>query len=113
MFGYDFEVKSAGKHQIWGRIGYEWVRTDFDWRIDNGQWKTLKASEATCDLMPIAFWCDIAWVKFGEADLSPGKHSLQIRHKPLIVYDYPDEKAVRTLNFFDCFSLSKGNFVPN
>ncbi len=113
VFGYDFEAKTAGKYQIWGRIGYEWVRSDFDWRIDNGEWKTLKASEPTSDLMPIAVWNEIAWVKFGETDLTPGKHTLQIRHLPLRVYDYPEEKAVRTLNFFDCFCVYKGDFIPN
>ena len=113
VFGYEFDLKSAGNYQIWGRIGYEWVRSDFDWKIDNGQWKTLKATEPTCDLMPIAFWCEIAWVKFGEMDLPAGKHSLQIRHLPLKVYDYPEEKDVRTLDLFDCFCIYKGDFVPN
>ncbi len=113
VFSYDFNVDSKCRYQVWGRIGYEWVRTDFDWSIDGGEWKTLKASEPTCDLVPVSTWKELAWVKFGEAELGPGEHALKIRLMPLTVYEYPEEKAVRTLNMFDCFCISKENFVPN
>src|SRR5262245_12182027 len=33
-FEYDFELAKDGRYEAWSRIGFEWVRSDFDWKID-------------------------------------------------------------------------------
>lgn len=108
---WDFETTSAGKREIWGRIGFEWVRSDFDWRIDDGAWQTAKASDATIDLQQLGFWCEIAWLKLGERDLPAGKHSLQLRFLPTRD-DQGQQVPVRTLWMADCFCIAD-SFRPN
>ena len=38
----------------------------------------------TCDLVEMALWCEVAWIKLGDANLSGGRHTLQIRPLPLV-----------------------------
>ncbi|HEY3319348.1 MAG TPA: glycoside hydrolase family 2 TIM barrel-domain containing protein [Planctomycetota bacterium] len=113
IYGYDFELKSGGKHQVWARIGFESVRADFDWRVDSAEWKTCRNTDPTCDLMPLAFWNEIAWIMLGEQELAGGKHKLQIRHVPQTRKDKDKVVPARTLNYTDCYCIYKGNFRPN
>jgi len=113
VFGYDFDAKAAGQHEIWARIGYEWVRSNFDWRIDDGPWQTLRNDQPTCDVQPIQTWCEIAWIKLGNQQISQGSHKLQIRHTKQTEMKSGKEEPARTLHFSDCFCISKGAFVPN
>jgi len=112
-YGYDFDLKSAGKYQVWARIGFEWVRSDFDWRIDTGEWKTCKSTDPTCDLMPLAFWNELAWIMLAEQELAAGKHKLEIRHVPQTRQDKGKTVPARSLNYTDCFCIYKGQFRPN
>jgi beta-galactosidase len=38
LLSYKFNLKSSGKHQIWNRVGFEFVRSPFEWRVDGGAW---------------------------------------------------------------------------
>ena len=108
---WDFETKTGGMHQVWARIGYEWVRTDFDWRIDSGAWQTAKSTDCTIDLQQIAFWREIAWLKMGEQDLPAGKHSLQVRFMPTRE-SKGQQVPTRILWMADCFCIAD-DFRPN
>jgi beta-galactosidase len=113
LLGYDFQAPSAGGYEVWNRIGMEFVRSPFEWRIDQGEWQTIKPTDLTTDLMEIAEWCEVAWIKMGAADLTPGKHTLQIRLMPT----YKDENGKQTPNGIlycsDVLCLYKGTFRPN
>ena len=109
---WDFELKRSGRHQIWGRIGFEWVRSDFDWRVDNGPWQTARSTDATVNLQELGFWCEIAWLKLGEMDLAAGKHSLQVRFMPLTREEKGKTVPARTLWMADCFCIAD-EFAPN
>jgi beta-galactosidase len=39
LLSYKFTLQNASKHEIWNRVGYEFVRSPFEWRVDgeNGQ----------------------------------------------------------------------------
>ncbi len=63
LLGYDFTAPSAGHYQIWDRIGYEFVRSPFDWRIDGGEWKTIKPTDFTTDCMDLSEWVEMAWIQ--------------------------------------------------
>ena len=82
LLGYDFQAPSAGKYEIWNRIGMEFVRSPFEWRIDEGEWQTITPRTSRRDLMELGFWNEVAWYRMGEADLTAGKHTLQIRLMP-------------------------------
>ena len=109
---WDFTANAAGKHEVWGRVGFEWVRSDFDWRIDAGAWQTAKATDATTDLQQLATWNEIAWLKMGEADLTAGKHTLAVRFVPQTRTDKGKQVPARTLWMVDCFCIAD-HFAPN
>jgi len=125
VFGYDFRIASPGRYEVWARIGFEWVRSDFDWRIDGGPWRTLPATRQTRDVQPIQTWNELAWVMLAERDLSQGKHTLQVRHLPQTKTrtqwktidgkrkEVATEVPARTLHLSDCFCIYKGGFRPN
>lgn len=108
LFSYDFQAP-AGRREVWAHIGYEFVRSFFQWRIDQGAWQDVKPTNLTTDLMDIAVWCEVAWLKLGDAELSAGKHTLQVRIPPTT----PEGKAQRALFACDCFCLSAEPFHPN
>jgi beta-galactosidase len=37
LLSYKFNLKDAGKHEIWNRVGFEFVRSPFEWRMDGGE----------------------------------------------------------------------------
>lgn len=113
ILGYDFDAKAAGRYEVWNRIGYEFVRSAFQWRVDQADWQDAKPDDLTTDLMDVSFWCEVAWLKLGEADLTDGRHTLEIR-LPLL-YAEKDGKKVpqRVLYASDALCLYKGQFRPN
>lgn len=74
----------------------------------------------------MALWCEVAWIKLGDANLSGGRHTLQIRPLPLFKEEKkqqagadgkPQEvlvkKAEKILYVSDCLCLYQGQFRPN
>lgn len=115
IFTYKFSLKSGGKHQVWARIGYEYVRSDFLWRIDGGEWQRCKNSDWTVDLYSVVTWRELAWIHLADRDLTAGEHTLEVRHIPGTRKSRPDEEAkpYRILHSCDCFCIYKGEFKPN
>lgn len=105
---YDFESK-AGSFELWNRIGFEYVRSPFEWRINESEWKTVSPDELTIDLMEVGFWCEIAWLKLGDVKLEKGKHTLEIR---LSKRKNSEGKPERILYASDCICLHEGPFSP-
>ncbi len=104
-------VPQTGAYQIWNRLGYEFVRSPFDWRMDDGPWKTVSPSELTTDLMELDTWNEVAWLKLGEQTLTAGNgHVLQIRLRKTT-----DDKGkpARLLYASDALCLTRGEFSPN
>jgi hypothetical protein len=80
----------------------------------------------TCDLVELGFWCEVAWIKLGDAELAAGKHTLQIRPLPTMKEEKqkqrgPDGKEIeavvktpeKILYASDCLCLHRGPFRPN
>lgn len=107
---YNFQNPGAGRFEVWNRIGFEFARSPFDWRLDEGTWTTVSPEELTTDLMEMGFWTEIAWLKLGEVDLKPGPHRLEIR---LQKQKNPQGKWQRVLYASDALCLSEGAFRPN
>ncbi len=126
LLEYDFAIDQAGRYEAWDRIGMEFARSPFAWRIDQGAWRTITPDMLTCDLVELGFWCEVAWIKLGDAELAAGKHTLQIRPQPAIKEEKhkqrgPDGKDVevvvqkpdKILYASDCLCLCRGPFRPN
>ncbi len=107
---YPFEIKKAAQYEIWNRIGFEFARSPFEYRIDDSAWKQITPDDLTTDLMEISFFCEVAWIKMGEAQLSLGGHTLEIR-----VPKVKDKngKPQRILYASDAICLTEGEFHPN
>ena len=79
ILSYPLEIKTAGQHAIWNRIGYEFARSAFEWRVDKGGWKTVTPEQLTTDLMALETWNEVAWLKLGEENLASRTHKLEIK----------------------------------
>jgi hypothetical protein len=104
LIGYAFDASSTGKYEIWNRVGMEFSRSAFDWRIDQGKWQMIRPQDLTCDLMDVGFWNEVAWIQMGSAELTAGRHNLQIRLP---------KTAEKILYCSDALCVSKGAFYPN
>ena len=104
---YGFEAADAGLHEVWMRVGYEFIRAPLEWTIDGGQWNRLPGTIQTTNLMEVALWCEVAWVKAGAINLAAGKHTLDIRCTE------PGSSG-RILIGLDCvaFVRGEGGFFP-
>ena len=45
VIDYDFEIEKAGAYEVWDRIGFEFARSTFEWRVDDGEWAAVTADE--------------------------------------------------------------------
>ena len=77
VFAYDFSIEQAGRQNVWARIGYEWVRSDFQWRIDGGPWQLCSRRTPTTNIQPLQTWNELAWIRLGQVDLKAGRASLR------------------------------------
>ncbi|MDQ3814278.1 MAG: hypothetical protein M3347_10050, partial [Armatimonadota bacterium] len=110
LLEYKFTIAKAGKQEIWNRIGFEFVRSPFEWRVDNGDWTRVTADELTTDLTELATWTEVAWLKLGERDLPAGEHTLQIR---LPKTKNEKGETQRILYASDAVLIYPGTFYPN
>ena len=113
VLGYDFLAPSAGKYEVWNRIGYEFVRSPFSWRIDNGPWQEVLPSNLTIDLMLLTDWNELAWCKCGLANLSQGKHRLEIRLQRWFKTANKSKEEQQIFYCSDALCISQGPFRPN
>jgi len=110
LLQYAFTIAKDARYEVWSRIGFEFARSPFAWRIDGGDWATVGPEELTCDLMEIDFWCEVAWLKLGERQLAKGQHKLEIK-LPKTKDD--KGKTARILYACDAICLCAGSFAPN
>jgi len=109
LLDYDFSAPSDGHYQLWNRLGFEVDRPPFDFRVDDGDWKTVAHEAPTSDLTELALWTHISWLKMGEADLTQGQHTLHIRVNALGA----DGKPQKIHYVSDALAIVKGDFHPN
>jgi hypothetical protein len=110
LIKYALAIDHQQDYQIWKRIGFEFVRSPFDWRIDDGAWARVEPHELTTDLMEISEWCEVAWLQLGRRSLTPGQHVLEIR-LPKTKNDKGETN--RILHACDAICVCAGEFHPN
>lgn len=109
LLDYQFETEAGGDHEIWARIGYEAVRSSFEWRVDQGEWSAATPDQLTTDLMELSFWTEVAWLKLGKQSISAGAHTLSFRLPKALDKQGKSQKILFAL---DCVCLSAGEFFP-
>jgi Glycosyl hydrolases family 2/Glycosyl hydrolases family 2, TIM barrel domain len=111
LLSYAFEAKNAANYEVWARVGYEGIRAPMKWRIDSGAWGEDRPDHLTTDLMTLQDWNEVAWVQLGTANLTPGKHTLEIRFDRRVLPG--KQQPERILTGLDCFCISSERFRPN
>jgi hypothetical protein len=111
--GYQFPVSTAGNYEVWSRIGWEGIRSPFDWRIDQGPWRSIKPDYPTTDHVELAFWCPLGWMKLGETDLAVGRHTLEFRLSAWSKQENGKDVAQGIMFACDATCLARGPFRPN
>lgn len=106
---YHFAVSAVGAYEVWNRIGYEFVRSPFEWRIDSGAWARVDPEQLTVDLMELQDWNEVAWLRMGKRALSPGAHKLFIR-LPKTLDD--KKRTARVLYASDALCVHLGPWSP-
>lgn len=110
VLSYKLNISKSANHEIWNRIGYEFVRSPFDWRMDGGDWARVEPTQLTTDLMALAVWTEVAWLKLGEKPLTAGPHTLEIR---LPKTKNNKNETQRILYASDALLVYPGAFHPN
>jgi len=110
LVSYEFTLDARRDYQIWSRIGFEFARSPFDWRMDDGPWSRVEPDQLTTDLMEIAFWCEVAWLQLGTQELDAGRHVLEIR---LPRTKNEKDETNRILHACDAICIHAGEFHPN
>jgi beta-galactosidase len=113
LLGYQFQVFAAGNYEVWSRIGYEGIRSPFEWRIDQGPWYPVQPTDPSIDLSDLATWSPVAWLNLGKADLAAGKHVFEFRVKAWSKVENGKQVPQGMLFACDAICLSKGAFHPN
>jgi hypothetical protein len=110
LISYSFHCQAPGSHEIWNRIGYESVRSPFEWRVDSEPWKRVAPEDLTTDMQEFATWNEVAWLKMGDEKLPVGDHTLQIR---LAKSGDAQGKTARILYASDALLINSAHFHPN
>jgi beta-galactosidase len=110
VMAHKFAVTKEGAYEVWDRVGFEFVRSPIQWRIDGGEWATVGPEELTWDVCELDFWCEVAWLRLGQKQLGGGDHTLEIR---LPVTKDDKGKTARILYASDAICLTAGPFSPN
>ena len=108
-FDVDHDVKDQGDRTIWARIGFEFARSAFDWRIDNFSWVSVSPDALTSDLMEIDFFCEVAWLKLGQSTLAV----LTTSNSGCPGRKMQKGNTRRVLFALDAICIASGDFHPN
>ncbi len=101
---YEMTVPEAGTYEAWARVGMEWIRAPFQWRIDEGAWRPGPADRTTTNVMELSDWNPVAWLHLGKVELPAGDATLAVR--------YTEANQDKMHIALDCFAFTAGRFVP-
>ena len=103
---YDVDAPEAGGYGAWARVGWDWSRAPFQWRIGRGKWRDGPADKITRNLMQLKDWNNVSWLDLGAVQLPKGRSTLTVR--------YRETSEVRKDMWLvlDCFAFVKGAWLP-
>ncbi|MGD2175037.1 MAG: hypothetical protein PVJ27_06505, partial [Candidatus Brocadiaceae bacterium] len=101
LLQYELDVPQRGSFDAWFRVGMEWIRAPFQWRIGDGPWRNAPADKPTTNVMELKRYQEVAWLDAGRVELESGKTTLTVRYTET----QPDRNDIWIA--LDCFA-----FVP-
>ena len=110
ILSYKFTAPERANYEVWNRLGFENVRSPFDWRVDEGSWNHVDPMDVSTDLVELQTWNPLGWVDMGSVTIDKGEHTLFVR----ILKD-KDSKGnyQRILYASDAICLYPGVWRPN
>jgi len=106
---YSAHAAQGGDYDLWMHLGFEKIRSGFDWRVDQGGWTNVSSEDATIDVQELGIWAPFAWLHAGKVTLAAGDHSVQFRPAP----GAEDSKSTQTIFALDAFCFVAGAFHPD
>ena len=108
LLSYAFKAEQPGQYEVWARLGYETIKTPFEWHVDGGEWQ--KTAQHLTDLVELQFFSEIGWQRLGTQTLTTGEHKLEFR-----IPRYLDKNGAgqRMMFALDAVCLSAGKFSPH
>lgn len=112
LLAYDLTAPAAGNYVLWNRVGFENIRSSYEWRVNGGAWQKNTAKDnPTIDVVETAFWNPIAWGRMGEAALKAGANTLEIR---ISVEKSGPKDEVQPIRYVsDAIAAVQGPWLPN
>jgi beta-galactosidase len=106
-FSYNFTLAETGKREIWVRVGHEWDRSPFQWRVDGGAWSVAASLDPTMNLQRSGEKTGtvLGWLRLAERELSAGKHTLS--------FCWGRPETGNLVGMLDCACVAVPGFVPN
>ena len=77
VFTYNVKSSEAVDYDFWLHVGFEKIRSPIEWRIDQGEWKTISPEDYTVDIRELGVWAPFGWLNAGKIPLTVGDHTLQ------------------------------------
>ena len=108
LLSYAFKADQPGQYEVWARLGFETVKTPFEWHVDGGEWQ--KAVQHLTDLVELQFFSEIGWQRLGTQTLTPGEHQLEFRIPRSLDKNGAGQRMIFAL---DAVCLSAGKFYPH
>ena len=108
LLSYTFKAEQPGQYEVWARLGYETIKTPFEWHVDGGEWQ--KTVQHLTDLVELQFFSEIGWQHLGMQTLTPGEHKLEFRLPRYLDKNGAGQRMMFTL---DAVCLSAGKFCPH
>jgi len=110
IFSYPANISKAGDYDFWVHLGFEKIRAPIDWRIDQGDWKTIAPTDYSVDVRELGVWAPFAWLDAGKIPLTSGDHTVQLRICPR---KNNDGKFLPVTFGLDAMCLANGHFQPD
>jgi hypothetical protein len=101
-------ASQAGDYAVWDRVGYERVRSAFDWRVDDGAWTAIKPDADTVEVEELQTAPPGTGGRSGRAD----EEAAALWHKPGQTMQhvwaesvYSGKEMPDALDFFDAHGV--------
>ena len=110
VFTYNVKSSEAVDYDFWLHVGFEKIRSPIEWRIDQGEWKTISPEDYTVDIRELGVWAPFGWLNAGKIPLTVGDHTLQFRITR--TKNPKDGKYADAMFALDAFCFVNGVFHP-
>jgi beta-galactosidase len=110
ILSYRFDAPTAANYTVWDRVGFELVRSPFEWRIDGGVWTSVTPDQPTIDVEELQTWVPLGWLTLGARQIAAGPHTLEI-HLPKTLDAKGQPAKIKYAS--DALCITTAAFHPN